>query len=508
LATYNVYRGAVGGASGQWLGSIGHVGVAIVTILFIAHSLTVSADAERTFVASYANYFDISWKHAVRLVLAGTFLGIFWALLFLGTQLFGLIRIELFADVIQRPWFAIPATVLVVALAIHVTDMRPGIVRGARTLMLALFSWLLPMMTLIALGFLAALPFAGLDPLWNTRRATVILLTATSALILLINSSYQDGRLETSGASLLRYSCVLAAVILGPFVGLAAYGLSLRVQQYGWTPDRVIMLACVAVATWYAVGYLVAASRSGTSLRELEISNVLTAFFIIAVLLTLFTPIPDPARISVIDQINRLQSGRISPDKFDFQFLRFGSGRYGMAALERLAALTEGPRAPDIAERAHQALRLQTPGQTSSMTAQVTPQMRAANITVVHPVGQTIPDSFLRQDWKLMPGKWLLPNCLVSNAKCEAVLVDLDGDGTPEILLFGLPGSSTVFKSAANDAWEFLGTISYAHCPAVRDALRAGNFEVTRPLLNDLQVNGQRPHIRLQIQLQMDCNPK
>jgi len=179
-----------------------------------------------------------------------------------------------------------------------------------------------------------------------------------------------------------------------------------------------------------------------------------------------------------------------------------------MAALERLAALTEGPRAPDIAERAHQALRLQTPGQTSSMTAQVTPQMRAANITVVHPVGQTIPDSFLRQDWKLMPGKWLLPNCLVSNAKCEAVLVDLDGDGTPEILLFGLPGSSTVFKSAANDAWEFLGTISYAHCPAVRDALRAGNFEVTRPLLNDLQVNGQRPHIRLQIQLQMDCNPK
>src|SRR6266516_5842913 len=340
LAAYNVYRGPIGNASSQWLGSSSHMRPAIIAILFVTHSLIVSGDAERHFIARYANYLDISWKHGVQLVLAGIFLGVFWALLFLGAKLFGLIRIELFTDLIKRPWFAIPATMLVLTLAIHITDLRPGIVRGTQTLMLTLLSWLLPMMALIAFGFTVALSFTGLDPLWNTHRATAILLIAAFALILLINSAYQDGGPEHFRAAPLRYSSVLAAVLLAPLLGLASYALLLRVQQYGWTPDRVITLACIAVAACYAVGYFVAALRSGLMLRELETTNVLTAFFIVVVLLALFTPIADPARISVADQVNRLQSGSIPPDKFDFGFLRFGSGRYGMAALQGLAGLT------------------------------------------------------------------------------------------------------------------------------------------------------------------------
>ena len=504
LAAYNVYRGPIGNASGQWLGSSSHMRPAIIAILFVTHSLIVSGDAERHFIARYANYFDISWKHGVQLVLAGIFLGVFWALLFLGAKLFGLIRIELFADLIKRPWFAIPATMLVLTLAIHITDLRPGIVRGTQTLMLTLLSWLLPMMALIAFGFTVALSFTGLDPLWNTHRATAILLIAAFALILLINSAYQDGGPEHFRAAPLRYSSVLAAVLLAPLLGLASYALLLRVQQYGWTPDRIITLACIAVAACYAVGYFVAALRSGLMLRELETTNVLTAFFIVVVLLALFTPIADPARISVADQVNRLQSGSIPPDKFDFGFLRFGSGRYGMAALEGLAGLTDGPQNAEIAEKARQASRLQNRWQNLNTVVQVTPQMRAANITIVHPGGQTIPDSFLRQDWNSMPKKWLLPKCLVANAKCDAVLVDLDGDRIPEILLFGLPGPSAVFKSVAGDYWEFLGGISNAHCPAVREAMRAGNFELAQPSLNELQVNGQR----LQVQLQRDCPPR
>ena len=69
--------------------------------------------------------------------------------------------------------------------AIHVTDVRAGIVRGARTLKLTLLSWLLPIMALIAVTFLATLLFTGLEPLWSTRRATPVLLAAAAALVFL-----------------------------------------------------------------------------------------------------------------------------------------------------------------------------------------------------------------------------------------------------------------------------------------------------------------------------------
>src|SRR5262249_15419793 len=150
-----------------------------------------------------------------------------------------------------------------------------------------------------------------------------------AALVFLINATYQDGQPEAPVAPVLRYSCTIATIALAPLVALAGYGVILRVQQYGWTPQRIIALACVGVAACYALGYAIAIARSGLPLRGLESTNVAVAFIILAVLLFLFTPAGDPARISVADQVGRLEAGKISPDQFDFAFLRSGSGRYG-----------------------------------------------------------------------------------------------------------------------------------------------------------------------------------
>jgi Domain of unknown function (DUF4153) len=504
LPAYHIYR--LGrGLSAQWWTSTLHLGLLILSIVFIVHSLVVSADSERRPLATYARYFDVSWKHALQLGLAAIFLGVFWALLFLGAQLFRLIHIERFDYTIRQPWFSIPSSALVVAVGLHLTDVRSAIVRGTRGLMLVLFSWLLPLMMLIALAFLLALPFTGLDPLWNTRRATTILLGTAVALILLINSAYQDGRSKEFRPIVLRYSSVVAALVLPLLVFLAAYGLWLRVDQYGWTPDRVVVAAYTIIIACYGVCYPVAAMHSGTSLRELEIGNVLTALFIVMVLIALSTPIADPARISVADQVGRLQSGRVSPDKFDFHFLRFHSGRYGTAALERMADVSEGVFDARATERARAALQLPDNSQTANKIPPATQESRAANITVIFPPGATLPAGFLRQDWSSVQKKWLLPACLLSSGKCQAVLIDLDGDATPEILIFG-SGQAAAFKSAANDTWDFIGTIAHTICPALRDALNAGHVNVAgaRPLFNDVETNGQR----LQVESQSNCVSK
>jgi hypothetical protein len=247
---------------------------------------------------------------------------------------------------------------------------------------LTLLAWLLPIMTLMAVAFLLALPFTGLAPLWGTRRATGILLAAGVALVLLINAAYQDGAGERTAAAVLRAASALAVVALVPIVGLAAYALALRAAQHGWTPDRIYALAAIVVAAGYAIGYLIALVRSGTALRGLETANRVIAVLIVAVLLSLFTPTADPARLSVADQIARLQSGAIPPAVFDFQFLRFDAGRYGIRALELLATRTDGPQAALIAERAGVALRQEH--RVATPVVIVTSTERATNIIVRH----------------------------------------------------------------------------------------------------------------------------
>jgi Domain of unknown function (DUF4153) len=374
--------------------------------------------------------------------------------------------------------------------ALHITDIRAGLVRGTRTLSLSLLSWLLPVMTLITVAFLSVLPFNGLEPLWSTQRATVILLAAAAALVFLINDAYQGGDVQDTLPEIVRYSGRAAALALVPVVALAASGLALRVGQYGWTPDRIIALACIVVAGCYALGYAFAAVRGGAWLQSIEVTNVATAYVVLAVLLALLTPVADPARLSVTDQVARLESGKIAPDQFDFVFLRFLSGRYGEQALEQLKTNQDGPDAVRISQKANEALDWRTRSQARENIPRATPQTRVANITVLN--SPALPDSFVQQNWEAMPPVFL-PRCLTANAKCEAILADLDGDGTPEILLFTAPtGPAAAFHSIADGKWAFLGAIANANCAGIREALRARMFETVAPLLKEIEVNGQR----------------
>lgn len=466
--------------------------LSLATILFIAQSLIAASETDRRAVATYPTYFDISWKHGVQLVLALLFVGVFWGILRLSAELFRLIGIEFLAQVITRATFWIPATALAFGYAIDATDTRTTIVRGARTLTLFLLSWLLPLMVLMVVAFLASLLFTGFQTLWQTKRAAAILLSASAVLVFLLNAAYQDGRTETRATAMLRYASVVGAIVVMPLVGLAAYALVERIGQYGLSPARIGALACVVVASCYGLGYGLAAIRSGTDLKGFARTNVVTALVVIAVLLVLSTPLADPARLSVVDQLRRLQAGRISPEQFDFTFLRFYAGRYGREALEQLVNNPQGSAGALIAQLADRALRATTPGALEASSApQITPEQREANIVVIEPKGALLPEEFARQDWSSTTGnqRQLLSGCLVADVKCEAILADIDGDGRPEILL--LEGRVTAFKSGA-DGWDYFGRVTHMSCVGVRDALRAGRFKIVEPSFKEIEVAGQR----------------
>lgn len=440
--------------------------------LFIAHHLVAPADMERRRIAGYPAYFDTVTKSLVQLALSIGFTGAFWALLHLGAALFRIIGLDLIETLLRKDWFYIPVSFVVFAVAVHLTDVRDGLIRGVRTVGLMLLSWLLLVMTVIVAGFVVALPFTGLQGLWETGSATALVLAAAAALVILINAACQDGRPDNRPPAVLRVAVRVAAVLLTPLVVIAVWGLALRVGQHGLTPDRIIAAACALVGAAFAAGYGWAALspfwRKGDWMRPLERTTIWTGVLALVLILALFSPLLDPARLSVADQVSRLERGAVTPDKFDYRFLRFESGKAGQAALERLtrSANTEISRFA----KSMQAERDRYHSPAAQLGAPVIEPL---------PTGAALPAGFLQ---RVMATD--LRQCRQAG-DCVSTLIEMDGVG-PQELLVADRHNVTVFK-LVGQSWHRVGRYTPLTCPLAqpvdpREVLRRGAIRKVPPV--------------------------
>ena len=431
--------------------------------LFISHHLIAPADRERTLLASYPAYFDTAWMAGVQLALSIGFTLAFLLLLFLGAALFNVIGLRFLGDLLQEEWFTVPVMSVAFALAVQLTDVRPGLIRGVRSIALMLLSWLLLVITVLVAGFLAALPFTGMEGLWNTGSATALVLAAAGVLVILINTAYQDGQPDNLPPAVLRGAVRVASVLLTPLILISIWGLSLRIGQHGLTPDRIIAAACVVVGIAYAAGYgfaaLIPFARAIPWMKPLERTNVVAAVLAVLTILALFTPLADPARLSVHDQMGRLDRGAVTPDKFDYPFLRFESGRTGEAALARLAASSN----PEIARRAKEAQETDNRYELREETD----QQRSLPIIDEWPQGVMLPPGFVRP----IPTTDPRNSCQMAK-ECLATTADLNGDGRDEVLL-ATSHTITLFAQTKDGVWEAQGQYMRLSClnmPGEQDA--------------------------------------
>lgn len=445
--------------------------------LYIAHALVMAGAREGRRIASYTSYFEVAWKLAVQLLFSLFFVGALWVVLWMGAGLFDLVKLHFLRDLLRKDWFYVPVICFAWSCAMHITDVRPSIVCGVRTLLLVLSSWLLPVAVLIICVFLCTLPFTGLHALWETRHATSLLLATSAVLIMLINAAFQNG--DARVALVIRVSARTAALLLLPLAGIAVYALGLRVHDYGWTVDRIVAAACLVVALCYAVGYQWSAHQYDSWLLPIARINVWTSFVVLAVLLALFTPIADPARLSVHNQMARLAKGKITADKLDYIYLRFDGKRYGRAALEQLAAQgnTQAADALKLKDRWQPRRRESTPAEV------------ATNIAVL-PAGAKLPASFLTQKWEGSEYP-MQPACLtVAEQKCNAMLGDVDGDGKQDVLLFDAGFYTAYLYAEVSGKWTMRGIMLPNGCPALRQRLKEGQFTLAAPSWKALEVAG------------------
>jgi hypothetical protein len=456
------------------------LGALLAIGLFIAQSMVLAGHADGRRIARYQSYFSLAWKLALQIAFALLFTLLLWLVLEIGAALFALVRLEFPRQLLQESWFAIPVTTLAFSSALHLTDVRPGIISGVRRLLLTVLSWLLPLALLIVAGFLASLAATGLQPLWQTRRASSVLLGATALLVVLINMVYQDGAAPVASnrfmAACLRLSCLLPA----PLVALAIYALGLRVAQYGWSVSRIGAALTMLVAAIYATGYAWAALRRRQAPPLLAPFNIAASLAILPVFVAVLSPLADPARIAVNSQMARLLQGRTPTAEFDFRFLRFESARFGLQALHELSRGAAGEQAR---------LALQQPERWSSRSSPPPRPDVSANVRV-YPAGSVLPPDFIARQWE--PGQYMLPSCLRNHgAPCEAYLIGQQGQ--QQILMFSEQDEPSLF-AAADGRWEMLGRFELdADCRnRLKKAVQAGPLQWLAPRQRDIDLNGTR----------------
>jgi hypothetical protein len=270
----------------------------------------------------------------------------------------------------------------------------------------------------------------------------------------------------------------------------------LRVGQYGWTPQRVLSAATAAMAVFYSAGFTWAAADRTTWLKRLERVNVTASFAVLAILFGLLTPLADPARVAVSSQIARLQSGAIAPGKFDYQFLRFDSGRIGT---EALAALTKDPN-PEISSRAKRAQKSEQRSYGGDETVNAAITEAPFSHAAIYPKGTALPPDFRAADWK---GKSTYgAQCLIDGTACDVFVLPGEGSAAQLIVVHNSKliedkpptpqDNAAVFVRGETGAWEHTSTLSGLRCPGVIAALRTGKIQRVRPRHDDLEAGGIR----------------
>lgn len=458
----------------------------ILPFLFITHELVSSGDQAQKLIAPYQTYFDEAWKRGVQLFLALGFTIVFWLILVLGASLLKIIGQDWFGEMIENRFFNVPATGIALATAVHLGDVQAKLMNNFRNLVLSVFSWLLPIIVLVAGIFAVSLVFTGLKPLWETKAATASLLVACMFLVLLINAAFQDG--ENIDNFILKIAIRIASFETLIFALIAMYSLWLRIDQYGLTHERILAGIGTIVAVLFGLGYFTAnflSIKTQEFMPKIRNINIGMAFVKSILFFAILTPIADPSRLSVNSQVKMLVNGKTPIDKFDWNFLRFDSGKYGLKALEKLKKASDS-------KIAAKALEYSKKGDDERYQAinEKPEDFKLPIFTNIEMAKNSapIPENFKTQKININNG-FNIPPCLIENnnkQKCDVSLLDLNDDGQNEIIFFG---NWYIYVATYNGkTWSFMQSQSQTHNDEMRKIFKSGNIKVQKPQWNDFKI--------------------
>lgn len=293
----------------------------------------------------------LSWRNALTFAWSLLFVLAVWALLMLWAGLFRLIKVDFFHELFTARWFFYP--ILSMALGFGVLMFREHVhfIDTVIGLQQSMIRFLLVLLVVIALLFLVTLPFTGLDVLWETGRGSTLILWLQAFLLLFVNAVYREQDAKPVYSRWLHWLVALGVLSLPVYSVIAAYGLWLRVDQYGWSLAR-----CTGALIWlllaiFSLAYCAQLLRYRERyLQALAPVNQALAWVVLIAMLLINSPLLDFRKISADSQLARLQSGELKLDEADFYYFRYSLEKPGYDALMKFKA-SLGEDQSDIAMR-------------------------------------------------------------------------------------------------------------------------------------------------------------
>ena len=298
---------------------------------------------------TYAVLFTSSWRNFVLSAETALFCGIFFGILYLGASLFSSLGISIFEDLLDSQWFWVPALTLSASLAIHVFRNIIHTIDTAATILQTLMKFLLPLLVFISIGFICTLPFAGLEKLWATGSGTGLVLTLQALTLFFVNAVYHEGSDKRPYSVYLHRGIILGVAVLPIYSIIAAHGLWLRVDQYGFTVQRSWAVSIWFIFALFSVGYFVGIVklRDNWLLAQSKI-NVAMGVLVMLLAMLVQSPLINFQGIAASSQLARLDSGKVTLENFDFDYFFYHLQKPGKEALEKFK-LTIADEKPDIA---------------------------------------------------------------------------------------------------------------------------------------------------------------
>jgi len=416
--------------------------MAMLALPWIQYSLHVSREQAR-----YPHFYRQLWLNALTLLIVFVANGLFWLVLLLWSEMFKLAGIPFFSTLFfDTDWFGYVAFGLITALAVVLARTQSRLVTAVQKLLTFIATGLLPLVALLALMFILTLPFTGLEAISQRVSAAGLMSTLTLLLLLLmaIVREPQKEALPYPGA--LRYLIKCSLIVAPIYMLIAGWSLWVRIQQYGWTPERLYGVLVVMVLLVWSFGYLASILRRGRNPLELQGPVILgVSLLALGLLVLLSSPVIDAWRISVNSHMGLYHSGKIKPDQVSLYMLDH-SGKPGRAALEALQK--------DVAfnqdSKRRRDLNSLLQGRRDPVKELSATQL--VSKVVMAPGSQKPDDAF----WAFVKTQgYRITSCAEQNA-CVLVSQDLNADGHPEQVLYAFgDGESLVFGMQKNK-WDLL----------------------------------------------------
>lgn len=338
------FTGNVPGANGLDLASV----LIVALASFLAVPFLQVCIKHRRIAASHPALLAHAWSNVIVLAAASAFVASLGLILTLLGALFLLAGVDL-GTLFLEPGFFLCVGGAVFAVGVTLARERSDMIRSVQALLDSLVITLAPVIVVAAVLFLTCLPFVGLQPLFETGRASVILLAvvAMGAFVVTTVAGREDANRAAPSVAVWMVTPLLAAMPI--YVALAGYATGLRIGQYGFTPHRVFAIVAIGAAGLYSIACTYALLRHRVawprSIRRISPSLGLVS---VMLLLALLTPVVDPYRISADSQFRRLERGVADLTTFDFGFLKFQSGAAGRAVVERIREAIDLPNRAGI----------------------------------------------------------------------------------------------------------------------------------------------------------------